>query len=275
LVAKGLELSRQPPEVWNLEQPDEVRDIHDAFYRAGAMAVHTNTFGANRMRLRAYGLENLVKAANQRGALLALEARPPGGLVIGSLGPTGSLPPPEGDADLIELEDTFAEQAMYLAEGGVDFLHVETLYHPKEARAALRGCRFGAPELPVVASISCRQGNGGYLTHIGFSAEQIIQVLAEERADGVGVNCSMAPADMLDLVAAVADIVNAPIFAQPTIAPDGQAPLYPAEFASGVTSLFAAGARAVGGCCGTSAQDVQLAYAAMTARHRLPTQEPV
>ncbi|MBT8492985.1 MAG: homocysteine S-methyltransferase family protein, partial [Deltaproteobacteria bacterium] len=162
----------------------------------------------------------------------------------------------------------------YLSEGGVDFLHVETLYHPKEVRAALRGCRFGAPDLPVVSSLACRKAAGGYLTHIGFSAEHLVQVMAEERADGVGVNCSMAPGDMLDLVNAVAAIVNAPIFAQPTIAPDGGAPLYPAEFAAGVTGLFSAGARAVGGCCGTSAQDVELAYAAMTAPHRLPTQEP-
>ncbi len=275
LMGKGLVLGTVPPETWNLDHPEVVRDIHADFYAAGAGAVHTNTFGANRLRLRAQGFENAVKRCNLRGALLALEAKPPGGLVVGSLGPTGALPPPEGNADIVELEDTYAEQAMYLAEGGVDFLHIETLYHPKEARAAIRGCRFGAPDLPIVASLSCRKSGAAYLTHLGFSAAALTQVFLEERVDGVGVNCSMAPASMLALVEAMADTVPVPVFAQPTIAPDAKAPLYPAEFAAGVTALFAAGARAVGGCCGTGATDIQTAHEAVHSPHRLPTTEPM
>lgn len=268
LIARGLKAGQECAEAWNVEHPDEVRRIHEAYFAAGADAVQTNTFGGTRLRLSAFGRQTEVRRLNLTGALLAREVRPPGKLVIGSIGPTGAIPPPEGNADLIELEDCFAEQAMLLAEGGVDLIHVETQYHPKEARAALRGIREGAPGLQVVASMTCRRTpSGGYATPLGFPPEVMLAVFLEEGADGVGVNCTLAPAELLDLVQLLRSRTSKPIFAKPTIAPTGLPPLLPQDLAAGALALWAAGASAVGGCCGAGPTDI-------AAIHKLRSEAP-
>jgi methionine synthase I (cobalamin-dependent) len=257
LIAHGLRAGKDCAEAWNVEHPDQVREIHRAYYEAGSLAVQTNTFGGSRIRLAVFGRPTEVRALNVAGALLCREVRPSGSLVIGSVGPTGAIPPPEGNADLVELEDAFAEQAQALAEGGVDLLHLETFYHPKEARAAIRGARAGAPGLPLVGSMTCRrQRAGGYATPLGFPAETMLGAFLEEGADGVGTNCTLGPADMLDLVRLVRSRTDKPLFAKPTIAPSGSAPLLPDELAVGALALWAAGATAVGGCCGSGPADI-------------------
>ena len=256
LIARGLDLGEEPPEAWNLGHPDAIKQVHRQFAEAGAGAVQTNTFGANRLRLCSSGREDQVAALNRAGVQLAREAVPRGVLVIGSMGPTGTVPPPEGDADLVELEETFADQAAALADEQVDLLHVETFYHPKELRAALRGCRAGAAGVPVVASFSCGRVGSGYASVLGFPPDALLSVALEEGAEGVGVNCTLIPADMLALVERLVARAQVPVFAKPVVAPHQGAPLYPQEFAAGALALFGAGARAVGGCCGTGPADV-------------------
>jgi 5-methyltetrahydrofolate--homocysteine methyltransferase len=231
--------------------------VHQAYFAAGADVVQTNTFGATRIRLSAFGRQTDVRALNLAGALLARELRPAGALIAASVGPTGAIPPPEGKADLIEMEDAYAEQAMALAEGGVDLIHIETMYHPKEARAALRGIHEGAPGLAVVASMTCRRTTRGYATPLGFPPEPMIAAFLEEDADGVGVNCTLAPADMLDLIRLLRSKTGKPIFAKPTVTPTNQAPILPEELAIGALALIAAGATAVGGCCGAGPEDIR------------------
>jgi 5-methyltetrahydrofolate--homocysteine methyltransferase len=264
LIARGLELEREPPEAWNLRQPEMVREVHRRFIEAGAGAVQTNTFGSSRLRLARYGMADEVERLC-RASRRSRPQRPPrrGVLVFGSIGPTGALPPPEGDADLAELEDSFAEQAAALGDAGVDLIHLETFYHPKEMRAALRGCRIGASPVPVVASVACaapRPGVATFTTVLGFPADAVIGVALEERADGVGVNCGLVPADLLPfverLVAAHPTCRLRPADRRPSAGP----PLYPASFAAGVAALFDAGARVVGGCCGTSPTDLAAAH---------------
>lgn len=263
LIARGLDLDREPPEAWNLRQPELVREIHRRFIEAGAGAVQTNTFGGNRLRLARYGLAGEVEPLCRAAVALARAVAPEGVLVFGSIGPTGALPPPEGDADLAELEDAFAEQAAALGDAGVDLIHLETFYHPKEMRAALRGCRIGAAPVPVVASVACAAPRPGVLTFttvLGFPADAVIGVALEERADGVGVNCGLVPADLLPFVERLVARTRLPVFAQPIVAPSSGPPLYPGEFATGVAALFDAGARVVGGCCGTSPTDLAAAH---------------
>jgi 5-methyltetrahydrofolate--homocysteine methyltransferase len=256
LIARGLDIATEPTALWNLTHADQVQAMHKSFVEVGAEAIQTNTFVANRLSLSPYGIED-VRGCN----LAAVEAARAAAAtyVIGSMGPTGQVPPPQGDASLVELEETFAEQATSLAEGGVDFLHIETMVHPKELRAALRGARIGAPGLPVVVSMACRRSSEGFKTTMGFSVDSMISVALEEKADGIGANCMLSPADMLPLIQEMVAATSVPIFAKPTIAPDGGAPLYPEEFAEGVAQLFQAGARAVGGCCGTSPKDIDCA----------------
>ena len=263
LIGRGHEVGKQPTEGWNVSRPNEVKAVHEAFIRAGSRAIQTNTFGANRYRLHQFGHGHDVRRFNVEGVMAARAVAGSEVLVIGSLGPTGAIPPPEGDASLLELEYAFAEQAAALADGGVDLLHVETLYHPKEARASVRGCRAGAPDLPVVASMTCSVVGESFRTTMGFPAESMIAAIVEEGANGIGANCTLVPADMLDLVRLLVEKSGLPVFAKPTVAPNGGAPLYPDEFATGVTALFAVGARAVGGCCGAGAADIAAASAGM------------
>lgn len=258
LMERGLDVTTEATAAWNLTHPSEVLAVHQSFANAGAGALHTNTFGANRLALAGRGAVD-VRECSLAAVRLAKEAARESVLVIGCIGPTTRIPPPQGDANLIDMEEAFAEQASLLAEGGVDFLHIETMAHPKEMRAALRGAREGAPGLAVVVSMSAKRTSDRYKTTQGFSVESMMRVAIEERADGIGANCMLSPSDMLDLTKMMVAEANVPVFAQPTIAPDGGAPLYPDEFADGVAALFEAGARAVGGCCGTGAKDLDSA----------------
>jgi methionine synthase I (cobalamin-dependent) len=254
LIARGLRLREQPPELWNVVNPEVVRELHRSFVEAGADAIQTNSFGASRLRLRARGLEARTRELNLAAGALAREAHPEG-CIVGSMGPTGELPLPEGAADLYELEDCYAEQAALLAEAGVDLLHVETMCHSKEARAAIRGARHGAPELPLAMSMSCKRLGDSFTTSLGYAAETMIAVMLEEEVDAIGANCTLGPGDLLDLAVLLVG-TGLPVIAQPTIAPETSAPLYPGEFATGAQALFAVGVRAVGGCCGTGPADI-------------------
>lgn len=256
LMARGLDPMVECAEAWNRARPEVVQSVYRSYFDVGADAIQTNTFGGTRFRLGHFERKNEVRQLNVVGALLAREVRPAGRLVIGSMGPTGLLPPPEGNADLAEMEDAFAEQAMALGEGGVDLLHIETFYHPKEARAALRGARAGAPGLAIVASMTCRLGPGGYTTPIGFTPEAMLAAFLEEGADGVGANCSLPPAQMIELVRLLRSRTERPIFAKPTAFPSSMGRVPVAELATGALALLAAGATAIGGCCGTTPADI-------------------
>jgi 5-methyltetrahydrofolate--homocysteine methyltransferase len=262
LIARGLDVRREPTEAWNLDHADAVREVHRRFVAAGSQVIQTNTFGGNRIRLRGFGRETELAAMN-RAAVEHAMAEAGTARVIGSIGPTGRVPPPEGDADLHELEDAFAEQAAILATAGIELLHLETFGHPKELRAALRGARAGAPGVAVIGSFACqaptdsgRVAGAVPRTYGGYAVDSMINVLGEEAADGVGVNCGLSPAAMLPLVAALGRL-GVPIIAQPLPAPEGQAPLLPGEFAIGAVELFDAGAACVGGCCGTGPGDIE------------------
>src|SRR5215468_8661064 len=117
LIARGLDTKIEPADAWNWSHPADVQAVYRAYFEAGADAVQTNSFGANRLRLGLFQRANEVRALNVGAAIMAREVRPSGKLVIGDIGPTGAIPPPEGVADLAELEDVFAEQAMALAAG--------------------------------------------------------------------------------------------------------------------------------------------------------------
>jgi 5-methyltetrahydrofolate--homocysteine methyltransferase len=262
LIGRGLSGC---PEAWNVDRPDIIKGIHTAYVDAGAKLLLTNTFGANRVRLSTFRRSD-TRALNLAGGLVAREVRPTGVLVAGDVGPTGLIPPPEGRTDLNELEDVFAEQAAVLAEAGVDLLWVETMIHPKEARAAMRGMRAGAPGLRIAALMSCdRRPGGGFTTPRGATADAMLAVFLEEEADAVGVNCTLAPAAMLDLVRHLRTKSDKPLLVRPTATPPSAPAVSPDTFAAGALALLAAGATAVGGCCGAGPAHIAATAAAVAA----------
>ncbi len=265
--AMGTELIRRgltpggPPELWNVERPDDVAAVHAAYFAAGADIVQTNTFGGTRLKLDAYGAGDRVTELNEAAARLAVAVRDrgyPGRLVAGDVGPTGHFVAPMGDADPDELRAGFAEQAAALAAGGVDLVHVETMFDLGEALAAVEGVRAAAPHLPVVVSLAYRPTPRGYRTMMGVEPAAAAEALLAAGATLVGCNCEITCEPMTDLVEELREAAGRPVVAQPNA---GQPRLEdgvtvydetPQHFAAVVAGYPARGAGVVGGCCGTT-----------------------
>ncbi len=257
LMARGLEPG-VPPELWNVERPEAVREIHAAYFEAGSDAVSTNSFGATPLKLAAHGLEARAFELNRAAARLAREAAPPGRFVAGSMGPTGKFLKPQGPAAGEDLVAAFAEQARGLAEGGVDVFLIETQYDLREALAALRGVRTVSP-LPVFVTMTFNVFPRGYFTIMGNPAAQVAAELEKAGAAAVGANCTLTTEQMAGCVAAMRAATTLPVIAQanagqPAVGADGAVRYAQSteDYVRFVPDLIRAGAGFVGGCCGTT-----------------------
>jgi 5-methyltetrahydrofolate--homocysteine methyltransferase len=262
--------SGDAPERWNVDRPDVVRGIQRAYREAGARILLTNTFGGNRFRLALHGLEGRVAELNRAAVRLAAEAaRGPGPrvLVAGDVGPSGAILAPLGDLAREDAVAGFAEQAAALAGGGVDLFWVETMSALEEVEAALEGLRRAAPHVPVVVTMSF--DTHGH-TMMGVSPERAAKELPALGAAAVGGNCGLGPAELLPAIAAMraaapaAVLVAKPNAGLPELV-DGR-PVFagsPAEMAAHAQRFVAAGARIVGGCCGSTPAHVRAMAAAL------------
>jgi 5-methyltetrahydrofolate--homocysteine methyltransferase len=245
------------PESWNFDRPEAVKSVHESYIAAGSDAVTTNTFGANRIKLRGSGLENRVRDLNLAGARIAREAVPAGKFVGGCLGPTGKFLVPQGEFTESEFEDVFAEQAEALAAGGVDFLIIETQYDLAEALAALRGaCRAAA--LPVFVTMTFNKFPRGYFTLMGNTVVQCAETLERTGAAAVGANCTLNSEEIIGAVRLFREATRLPVIAQanagrPSIDGNGRVTYAQSveEYVRFVPDILAAGAKILGGCCGT------------------------
>src|SRR4026209_1461818 len=152
LYAKGIFLNRSFDEL-NLTQADLVAEVHQAYVRAGADVIETNTFGANRVKLAPFGLGDSVKAINAQGAKIARQAAREQAFVAGSIGPLGVRIEPWGKTGIDEAEAAFREQAAGLAEGGVDLFILATSRDRTQIRPAIRAVRSVSP-VPIVAQMT-------------------------------------------------------------------------------------------------------------------------
>lgn len=258
----------------SLVQPELVRSIHEEYVVAGAEIVETNTFGANPVKLSAYGLEGRTEEINERAAIIAREA---GALsVAGAVGPLGVRIEPLGPTAREEAVSYFARQIAGLLEGGVDCLVLETFSDLSEILCAITAWRRLA-DLPVFAQMTLEERG---LTAYGASPAKLAHRLAEAGADVVGLNCSVGPAVMLDGIEEMAGAVDLPLSAQPNAGLPRRvrdrkiymaSPDYMARYAR---RLVEAGARFVGGCCGTSPEHIRRA-AELLETNRERSSDPV
>ncbi len=238
----------------NLSKPDLIRGIHKDYLAAGADVIETNTFGANRLKLRSHGFAEDLQEINRRGAGLAREVAGDKAWVAGSMGPLGVRIEPWGPLSYDEACDIFREQAEALLEGGVDLIIIETIPDLPEIQQAVRAVRE-ISELPVIAQMTISDdGNSPF----GSSPEKIARRLTEWGADIIGLNCSVGPKLMLEALEIMIQYTDRPISIQPNAGyprnVEGRniylaSPEYMAEYAR---RFIRAGAKVVGGCCGTT-----------------------
>lgn len=262
LYGKGVFINRCF-ESLNLTQPELVTGVHREYLRAGADVLETNTFGANRAKLRAFGLGDQVREINLAGAHLAraaVDAEKGGAAyVAGAIGPLGVRVEPWGKMGLDEAEAMFREQAQALADGGVDLIILETFRDLNEMGAAIAAVR-GVCDRPIVAQMTTEE-DGASLD--GTPPEQFAPALLARGAAVVGVNCSVGPAPMLETIDRIGGVVDVWLSAQPNAGKprdiEGRN-LYlcsPEYMASYARRFIASGVRLVGGCCGTTPEHIR------------------
>src|SRR6266511_4647150 len=272
LYSKGIFINRCF-EALNLSHPALVQSVHEEYLRAGADVIETNTFGANRVKLRAFGLGDKVYAINCAGVKVARAAteRHRAGrsngqtFVAGAIGPLGIRIEPWGKTGVDEAEQFFREQAEALVEGGVDVFIVETFRDLNEACAAIAAIR-GVSPAPIVAQMTTEE-DGNSLD--GTPPEHFAPALIERGANVVGVNCSVGPAPMLETIERLAAVTSAKLSAQPNAGKprdiEGRniylsSPEYMASYAR---RFIAHRVRLVGGCCGTTPEHIRQISAAV------------
>jgi methionine synthase I (cobalamin-dependent)/5,10-methylenetetrahydrofolate reductase len=258
LYTRGIFINRSF-EALNLVQPELVLDVHRQYVRAGADVIETNTFGANRIKLAMFGLDDSRHAMNAAGARLARQAARDRVYVAGAIGPLGIRVEPWGKTGVDEAEAFFREQARALAEGGVDLFVLETFRDLNEIGAAIAAIR-GVSDKAIVAQMTTEE-DGNSLD--GTPPEKFAPELVRRGADVVGVNCSVGPAPMLETLERIERSVEATLSAQPNAGRprdiEGRtiylsSPEYLASYARRYIRL---GVRLVGGCCGTTPEHIR------------------
>ncbi len=268
LYAKGIFINRSYDEL-NLSQPDLIRGIHLDYLKAGAEIIETNTFGANSFRLGRHSMSDHVREINLAGAKLAREAAKNFDVwVAGSVGPLGIRIEPLGKTSFQEAEQAFREQIAALVEGGVDLIMLETFGYIEEIHQAMRAAREVAPGVPLIAQVTVDEEVNAL---DGSTPEVFTPHLEEWGADVVGCNCSVGPVAMLDAVERIRARTSLPVSAQPNAgiprSVDGRniylcSPEYMGSYAK---KFVAAGARLVGGCCGTTPEHIRVMKGALRA----------
>ena len=243
----------------NLRQPDLIGEIHRAYIKAGAELLETNTFGANPRKLAQYGLAGDTERINRVAAELARTAAGGRAAVVGAIGPLGIRIEPFGETSVAEARADFSRQASGLLEGGVDGFILETFSDVDELRAAFEAVR-ALTDLPVIAQMTI--GNDGR-THYGTEPAVFGPLLEAMGADVIGVNCSVGPQGILEAVEQLAPVVTRPISAQPNAGLPrdvGDRKIYmasPEYLGDYARRIVEAGARFVGGCCGTTPDHIK------------------
>jgi methionine synthase / methylenetetrahydrofolate reductase(NADPH) len=242
----------------NTSAPDVIADVHRTYIAAGAQIIETNTFGANRYRLGKHGLQDKVRELNLKGAKIAREVRDISGepvLVAGSVGPLGQVRVQPG-----EMRAAFQEQIEALLEGGVDFFILETFYDYQQMAQALSVAK-GITDLPIVAQMTFSEDGH---TFSGQTPAEAANMLRAKGADVIGLNCHVGPHGALGVVEQLANLM--PAIPHISVMPNAGAPeriegrlfyhATPDYFASYVPQFVQAGAKLLGGCCGTTPEHI-------------------
>jgi len=277
LYAKGVFINKSF-DALNLTAPDLVAEVHLEYVRAGADIIETNTFGANRIKLGSFGIADKLHEINKAGAELARRAADGRAYVAGAIGPLGIRIEPWGKTSVDEARELFHEQALALAEGGVDLFILETFRDLNEIGAAIDAVRRVSDKAIVAQMTTEEDGN----SLDGTPPERFAPELERRGATVVGINCSVGPAPMLETVERMEAVTRLRLSAQPNAGRprdvEGRniylcSPEYMATYAR---RFVLHNVRIVGGCCGTTPEHIrQIKAAVKGGRVSVPVQVPV
>jgi homocysteine S-methyltransferase len=259
LYAKGIYINRCYDEL-NLVAADLVREVHSEYIRAGAEIIETNTFGATANKLLSYGLEGQLRDINIKAARIAREVAADRAYVAGAVGPLGLRIEPYGPTSFDEAKAMFSDQVSALLEGGVDLFVLETFSDISELHQAIRAVRELC-DLPIIAQMTIQlDGN----TLFGTTPEVFTARLDEWGADVIGLNCGVGPAIVLNAIEKMRTLTTRKLSAQPNAGLPRDvggrqiymcSPEYMAEYSRRIVQ---AGAKFVGGCCGSTPAHIKL-----------------
>lgn len=244
----------EKPESWNLTHPEKIIEMHRQYLQAGAQIIATCTFGANRLKFD--NLEEIITAAvnNAKTACKGFDA-----YVALDIGSTGKMLEPLGDLPFEEAVDIYSEVVKLGAKAGADLIFIETMNDSHDAKAALLAAKESC-ELPVF--ITCVYDESKKLM-TGANPKAMIAMLEGLGADAIGINCSLGPRQMLEIVPEFAKYSSVPIIVNPNAglprSENGKTvfDVSADEFSDIMCDIVAAGATIIGGCCGTTPEHIK------------------
>ncbi len=248
------------PERWNITHPEIIKEIHKSYFDAGSNVVNTNTFGANSLKFSDQELEKIIEGGVNlaRQAQKESKSTSPKWVAL-DIGPTGKMLKPYGDLDFEDAVSIFAKTVKLGVKCGADLIFIETMNDSYETKAALLAARENS-DLPVF--VSNAYGEDGKLM-TGASPAAMVALLEGMGADAIGVNCSLGPKALSDVVLEYLKYSSLPVILKPNAGlpkvEDGKTvfDILPADFAEEVSSLAKLGARVLGGCCGTTPEYIK------------------
>lgn len=282
LFAMGLQTG-DSPELWNVDHPERIEKLYRNFIEAGSDLILTNTFGGTHFRLGLHGAEKRVHELNSRAAAIAREEIAKSGrsvIVAGSMGPTGEILEPNGPVSIAAAAEAFSEQALALKDGGADVLWLETLSSKEEIEAAVMGASVA--DLPIVYTVSI-DTNGR--TMMGITAQDVVTISTEltQSVGAIGTNCGVGAAEVVVAIANLKTAAEAngidpilvakancgiPEYVDGKIVYNGT----PEIMYEYVLLAANAGAKIIGGCCGTTPAHIRTMRKALD--NRIPGPSP-
>lgn len=245
------------PELYNLRAPEVMQEIHKEYVDAGSDIIYANTFGANPLKIKDLNesLEEIIQAGiqNAKEAVKGTDT-----LVALDVGPTGQLLEPMGTLSFEAAYDAFASVVKAGVKAGADLIVIETMTDLYETKAALLAAKENS-DLPVLVSMTF-EANGRTFT--GCSLEAMALTLESLQADAIGLNCSLGPSQMVELIDKLSHLTSLPVLAKPNAGlPDPRTGKYAMslqEFEEAAKKFIESGVNLLGGCCGTNPEHIQI-----------------
>jgi len=268
LMARGLRPG-DSCEALNLDRPEVLSEIANLYIESGAELITTNTFGASPLNLANHGLDHRTEEINRNAVEAIRSVTAERAFISGSVGPTGKILTPYGDADPGEVCEGFSRQIGALIDAGADLICVETMMDLEEARLAVAAARELSSMIPIIAAMTFNATPRGFFTTMGTTVEQACPVLTEAGADLVGSNCGIGMETMVSLAREFIEHAPGPVVIQANAGmPENRGgelfwPESPEFMAEGASRLLDLGVAVIGGCCGTGPDHIRAIRAAI------------